>query len=363
MIKRANILNFIKKNIDSGKVNIIFTPKGVDSEFFLMNDLRKFLENNFDNCLISYTSAYFQEFDLKLFNSFITTNRKIFVLINDLSKYKNPLSIIEMFYGNENINVIATTSISIKRLAGKNETDVRGRFNLCFYPPFLYGDECNIDSSDSIKKLFELYFYDYKYCQLARQIYLFLLRNVGLNISYRDIYANCGSGISLVTFVDVVNYLNDCGLFYIIPRKRLDSSEPMNYGYAFYPCRSQDILSKELDANDAYRTKAYFDSMVVAKLLYDKCKIFKAFSFRRKMIGEKRVIVYSNDGILIKKGNREVFLKTIYFDKDNTNFEMPFNFKGNIQKMLAFYNEKAAHFNESGIVKCFIKQILEKGVF
>lgn len=363
MNKREKILDFIKGEVGSGRPIIIFTPKGVDSESFLTNEVKPFLEENFNNCLISFSSAFSSEIDYRLFNSIASSDRKTFILIDDLSLYKNPLSIIQMLYGNNNVDVIATSSVLPSFLAGKDETDIRGRYSLCFYPPFLYGDELNNNQNYNIKDFFDHYFYDYRYKKVAQKIYLYILKNIGQILSIRDIYLKCGEGVSLVTFVNIINYLKDSGLFYVLNRIKLDSLQTMNYGFAFYPCRAQDIMAKELDVDDLYREKAFYDSLILARAFYDGDEIYKAVYFKKVTVGNKRINVNLNDCFLIKNGNKQLLMKT-KFNKDNSSdSDMFLKCRCNIQKVIIYNNHRNSIVDSNGIIRCSVYDIVNKGIF
>ena len=360
MNSRKILLDKIKENIGSRKVNIVFIPKGIDSEAFLMNDVKNMLEENYEDCVISYSVSTGKD-DMNFLNSFISSKRKVFIMLNDLSQFSDPLSIINMFYGNTNIDVIATTSINIKRLAGKEITDIRGRYISYFYPPYLYGD--NIDERDTIDKMFEQYYYDYRYSELSREIYFYILNHVGQVLSFRDIYSHCTNNVSLVTFVDIINYLHSVGLFYILPRIEIDSSNELNYGYVFYPCRAYDILSGEIKLDNSKRLKAYYDSMLVAKVFYDGQLIWSAFYVKKETFNGKRVNVQYNNCFLIKNDNQRVLLKPNYYSNNEKNLNMFIKYKGNIQKIIVSDNDRRYHMDIDGTLKCGIKYILEKGVF
>ena len=362
MVNRNNILYSIKENIGSGKINIIFTPKGVNSESFILKDIKGFIEKNFEDGIIFYSTAESSRIDMDLFSTIVSSNKKVFVLLNDLSLFKDPLSIINIFYGNKNINVIATTSVHIKRLAGSDMTDIRGRYISFFYPPFLFGDEVDMDKS-TIKGMIENNFSDYKHKIIAKNIYQYLLPRVGQILSFRDIYSNCGNSVSLVTFVDIINYLHDAGLFYILPRVEIDDFEEMDYGYSFYPTRCFDVLSKEVEIDDYQRQKIYFDSLLVAKAFYDNQLIYRAYHTKRAGVDGKRINVQLSNCFLVKKNNQYVLLKTNYYQDNDRSMQMYLKYKGNIQKIIVSNGDMNFHIDESGIVRCGIKYILEKGIF
>ena len=361
---RHNILSSIKENIGSGKINIVFTPKGVNSEAFLKKDLRNFLEKNYENCVISFSNGHTTGYDIDLFNSFISSNKKVFVLLNDLSKFEQPIGIINMFYGNKNIDVIATTSLSIKRLSGKNISDIRGRYISYFYPPFLYGDEIN-DHQDSIAFLFNLYFLNYKHIKIAKKLYFFLLNHVGQILSFRQLYSECGNGISLVTFVGIVNYLHDSGLFYLLTRIELGTFNEMDYGFAFYPTRCFDIFSEdeEVKLNKAQRLKGYYDSLLVAKAFYDNQTIYRAFHIKKETIDEKRINVQLSNCFLIRNKNQYVLVKTDYYSEDDRLLNIFKKYKGNIQKIIVDETDRGFQLNSDGIIECGISFLLKKGIF
>ena len=64
MHNRDVILQSIKENLNSGKINIVFTPKGVDSESFLLTDLKSFIEKIFENSIIFYSSGSRKQYDM-----------------------------------------------------------------------------------------------------------------------------------------------------------------------------------------------------------------------------------------------------------------------------------------------------------
>ena len=100
MNNRDAILQSIKENLNSGKINIVFTPKGVDSESLLLTDLKSFIEKNFENSIIFYSSGSEKQYNVELFDSVISSNKKAFLLIDDLSQFDDSNSIINTFYGN-----------------------------------------------------------------------------------------------------------------------------------------------------------------------------------------------------------------------------------------------------------------------
>lgn len=362
MKKRKTILNLIRDNVGSGKVNIIFTPKGIDGESFLINDLSSFLKEVFPNCFISFIRDNTRTYELDLFNSFIDADKNFFILINDLSLFKDPLSIINMFYGNKNINVIATTSVNIKQLSGKNITDIRGRFINYFYPPFLYGDELD-DNSVSSSELFNKYFANYKFKSLAQKIYSTIVEDAGDVLSFRTLYKACHNETSLVTFVEIMNYLHDAGLFYLLPRVEIDNHEELDYGYVYYPTRCYDILNLSTNPNMSQKLKAFYDSLIVARAFYDNQTISRAFHTSRETISSERVFVKLNNCFLIKNDDETVLLKTNYFNDNDISTNMFVNYKGKIQKILVDDSNTAFHLDEKGILRCGVKYILEKGIF
>lgn len=362
MENREVILNSIKENIGSGKVNVVFTPKGIDGESFLLDVLSSFLKNNFPDCFISFIRDNTKTNKLDLFNSFINVEKRFFILINDLSLFKDPLSIINMFYGNKNIDIIATTSVNIKQLSGKNMTDIRGRFINYFYPPFLYGDKFD-DKNDSFSQLFDKYFENYKFKTLAKKIYSVIIKNSGDVLSFRTLYILCKNETSLVTFVEIMNYLHNAGLFYLLPRVEIDNFEELEYGYVYYPTRCYDILKYSNNPNVKQKTKAYYDSLIVARAFYDNQTISRAFHTSRETISKERVFVKLNNCFLVKNKNESVLLKTNYFNDDDISTNMFVNYKGKFQKILVDESDAAFHLDEKGILRCGVKYLLEKGIF
>lgn len=362
MKKREVILNSIKDNIGSGKVNVIFTPKGIDGESFLLNDLSSFLKELFPNCFISFIRDNTRTYELDLFNSFVDIDRNFFILINDLSLFKDPLSIINMFYGNKKINIIATTTVNMKRLSGKNITDIRGRYINYFYPPYLYGDEID-DNNISYSSLFEKYFANYKFKSLAQKIYSKIVEDAGDILSFRTLYQVCRNETSLVTFVEIMNYLNDAGLFYLLPRVEIDDLEELEYGYAYYPTRCYDILKLSTNPNINQRIKAYYDSLIVARAFYDNQIITRAFHASRETISAERIFVKLNNCFLVKNKGETILLKTHYFDEDDISTNMFVNYKGKFQKIIVDGSDDAFYKDKKGILRCGVKYILKKGIF
>lgn len=362
MYNRDVILQSIKENLNSGKINIIFTPKGVDSESFLLTNLKTFIEKTFENSIIFYSSGSGKKYDMELFDSVISSNKKAFLLIDDLSQFDDPNSIINTFYGNKNINVIATTSINVERLAGKDMTDIRGRYISYFYPPYLYGDDYDT-SKNSIRNMFRLYFSDYRYKEYAAKLYTYILNHSGELITLRKIYSECGADTSLVTFTNIFNYLHDSGLFYMLTRINLNNLTELDYGYALYPCRCFDILSSEMKMDEHKRQKIYYESSLVARVLYDNQIIHRAFHVKRGIADGKRVNIQLSDSFLIKSNNQSVLLKFSFPWDNDKSLELFKEYKGNIQKMIVFYNDSGFQLDDYGIIKCGIKHVLEKGVF
>ena len=362
MNNRDAILQSIKENLNSGKINIVFTPKGVDSESLLLTDLKSFIEKNFENSIIFYSSGSEKQYSVELFDSVISSNKKAFLLIDDLSQFNDPNSIINTFYGNKNINVIATTSINVEKLAGKDMTDIRGRYISYFYPPYLYGDDYDT-SKKSIRNMFRLYFSDYRHKENAKKLYMYVLNHSGELLTLRKIYSECGVGISLVTFINIFNYLRDSGLFYLLTRINLNDLTELDYGFVLYPCRCFDILSSEIDVDEQKRQKIYYESSLVAKVLYDNQIIHRAFHVKRGIADGKRVSIQLSDSFLIKSNNQSILLKFSFPGDNDKSLELFKEYKGNIQKMIVFYNDSGFRQDEHGIIKCGIKHVLEKGVF
>ena len=358
---REKILSSLKTNIGSGRVHIIFTPKGVDAESFLLNDVKVFLERNYENCIISYFDGSAARYQISLFNSLVSSNR-VFVLIHDLSRHDDPTSLINTFYGNKNIDVIVTTSVQIERVAGKDITDIRGRYDSYFCPPYLYGDEIN-DGERAIKTLFDLHYGDYKFKDIAERVYHHILLHVGETMSYRRLFASCGEGVSLATFVEIINTLRDTGLIYVLRRTETDDFKEVGHGYAFYPSRCFDALSEELDIDDGQKKKGYYDSTLVAKALYDGQKIWKAHHPSRQTSGSKRPMTYLNDCFLLSNLRQYVLVKTLYNDANDAGMNLFLKQRGNIKKIIASDSDEGFFVNEDGILTCGIKHLLDKGVF
>lgn len=361
MYNRDAIFQSIKTNLNSGKMNIIFTPKGVDSESFILTDVKSFIERDFENSVIFYSSGSEKQYDMNLFDSVVSSNKKAFLLINDLSQFDNPLSIINMFYGNKNITIIATTSIAIERLAEKDITDIRGRYVLYFFPPFLYEDDHNININ-SIHNLFRFYFADFRHEKIAIQLYKYILINSGEILSIRNIYSKCGAGVSLVTFISIFNYLHDSGLFYNLSRIDLNNFTELDYGFALYPTRCFDIFSEEIQMDEQKRQKIYYESLLIAKSFYDNQIIYRAFHIKRGVSNGKRINIQLNDSFLIKGKSQNILLKFFFPWDDDESLKLFKEYKGNIQKMVIYSNDSDFHLDERGIINCGINKALQKGV-
>ena len=362
MQNRNRLLDHIDENLGAGKAHIVFTPKGVDSESFLLEGLKKRLEKEYKNSTFFYFTGEDALQKIAVLGTVLATKEKVFVLINDLSHSSDPLSIINSCYANNAIEVIATTSVSVKGLSGKNMTDIRGRYISYFYPPFLYGDERDANRK-SVNKFFDLCFGDYKYKDIALEIYRYMLSRVGQLYSFREIYSSRKFEVSLVTFMTIANHLLYTGLVYMLTRVEISNLSEVDYRYAFYPSRAFDLLDEEVPLNKDERGTAYYDSLLVAKAFYDDQRIYRAIHLINQTADHKDNLGPLSRCFYIEDKNQRVLLKTDYCASDQRSMAIFQKFKGNIQKIIVSSGNRSFYMDDKGILKCGIQHLLREGVF
>ena len=357
MNNREKIYSFLKEYIGNGEVKVIHTPRGFDTTSFLINDIKPFLIANYDNPIIYLVDKKNSDVKFEVLDSLVSLNRKVFIMLDKLETYPFLISLIAGYYGNNNIDIICTSSLSISYLVKDRLSDIRGRYRSIFYPPHLYGDKLDKKDINNLYYLFKSIYSNYKYIEEAYSIYHFILQNIGNILSYRTIYKHVKTKLSLMTFIQVVEYLIHAGWLYKIPIMNLSTKKELTYKFKLYPTHGDHIFLDELNIDIDKRNKNYYDSLLVAKYLFNDISIFSNYFVERKF---KKRNVFSN-AFLIKAKYNQYLLMLKYENTNELEIQMFYNLKVGIQKVLASSNSIKKVFDSRGVLRCSLEQIFLEG--
>ncbi len=351
-MKRHELINRLTKYIGSGKSNIIQCYEGYPNKEFLFNDLKNKLHELFPNHhiitiepIIKYKNNL-----LPLLSSLkeISNDNPTIVLIHDLFYYSAPEAIINSFYNCSSLTGFITSNVNVSYKLKRKDTLVRGRYNTFFLPPFLYGDEEDITVqpinylTDDINK-----------------IYTYILAHAGQMLTYRNIYKNIDTTMTLTSLIEIVEYLVNYNILYRLPRIDINKMNELTCGYIYYPVNIRDIDNSSLSYEEKYKLKR--EAFFVSKMIYDGLKVKKAISYQYVTKDSKRVRIEVNRGFLISNYDKYVVVKLI-FENSDEEIERLIKSQRNIPHIVALLGNMEYTMDKYGLTYVGLDNLLTKGL-
>lgn len=356
---RENIKKEIKNSLGNGKVKILCGAYSKTMKEFLVDEIRQTFKNTY------YIGSVFTKVDLlKHLSENLSAEdsaKKIFI-IDRLPDYNDIDGIINLFAGNSNVDLIASSNIHLEDLLGNRSTVIRGRVQYIAFPPFLYSDFLDNHHTfdllnyveDTDETLFD-YIPTYKYRNEVEKICDYIAKNVGYPINFRGMFENMSLDVSLNTFVSVFNYAAHHRFFYALNKFDLKKMDTLpNYLYC-YPtdisqiCRSVTNIDKQ--------RRSIYETAIIAKLINDNNLVYKAV-YRNSE--NKHFNALANTYFVVSK-NKQYLLK-LYFTENQDSLERYYRYKSLYPRYIIIMDDIDTYVDEHGVTYMSVKNFLTYGV-
>ncbi len=356
---RESIKKEIKNSLGNGKVKILIGAYSNIMKAFLTEEIRSSFKN------VYYLGSIFTKVNLlEYLNENLTNSdetKKIFV-IDRLPDYDDIDGIINLFAGNSNIDLIATTNIRLEDLLGNQATVIRGRVQYIKFPPFLYEDFLDnrqtfdlVDYIEDINENLFDYIPTYKYKNEVEKICDFIANNVGYPINFRGMFAKMSPEVSLNTFVSIFNYAVRHRFFYSVSKFDLKKMDTLpNYLYCYPSDISQ--ISRSV-VNIGKLKKSVLETAIITKLINEDNLIYKAV-YRNSETNYNNAL--TNTFIVFSKTKN--YLLKLYFSDNQQSLENYYRYKSYYQRYIIINDDIDTFVDEHGVTYMSVKTFLRYGV-
>ena len=308
------IIEKILNDLGNGMAKIIECNKDIDSKSFLFKNVKNRIKEKINNCLFfEFNNDSLSKKDilkeLEKIEKIIKDNKAV-ILVDDLFSYYAPEAIINLFFGNNNIDLIFTSNIEISYKLKSKETIVRGRYNSYFLEPMIFYEEIN--KSVLHTKALE----NYKYQKEAKEIYKYLLNHAGEHLSYHKIYESLKIKKNINFYINVIEYMSKSKMIYFLEIKNIKEFKKKTYGFIVYPTFISDLELSSLSSDKKFIANK--EATVVSKLVSRGFNVYAATSYYAAYVNNVYVTrnIY-NAGFLIEYYDKKALIK-IYFDNDES---------------------------------------------
>ena len=356
---RKELLKKIKEYMWTGKAIILTGPDSNAMNSLFRNDIKS-LFNERDRYL--YLSDYISsERIIDFLKESITNNAYDIYLLKEISLYDNADVIVNLFKDRPEICLIATSEINLNRHYENTSTLIRGRINNIFVPPFLYEDYLNSSNASSLveylKKTtdgFEDSLRDYKYRKQAMMLYKCMNKYIGYPLSLTSIFSDADFGVSINTFVSIVNYMIARGYFYTISKIDLEKNDLMKNMAYFYPTFAKTIVDDDACSN---MINKILETSIIAKLINEGNAVYKAAYRSREKQSDNSLF----KTFLVMNYKEKYFLK-LYFEENEESLENYKKFRGLYRKIAILKDDIIENTDDNGVLYLSIKSFLERKI-
>lgn len=308
---REKITRTLLDDLGKGQIHILIHNADDDLKDYLFRTLIHQIQERFPGCLIYPFFRVQQKNDIVPILESLSklTCDRIIIILEDLLSFDVPESVINMFYGNNNIDLIAASTINPNHFFNDFQKSlIAGRYKTYFCPPMLFEDAIKEKgSSYHLGGLSEL---KAKSFEKAKAVYTFLLNNAGNVISFSYIKNHLGFDINLVTLIEIINYMNARGMIYLLNRMDVDKKQLLNNKFVVYPTFINDLDLSAFDDETKYYLK--LESGVVAKIFNENDLAYYGVSFHFKSLDIGRAKITYHNGFFVtdKNGQTKFIIKT-----------------------------------------------------
>ena len=317
------VLKELLNDLGNGKAHIIIHNVEDNINDFLFDALTKELQSIYPDCLIYPFEKANTKYDIiPILESIskINKGKRLIIIVENLTSFYVPESIINMFYGNHEIDLIVSTNISLEYYFNDHQkTLVAARYRIYFCPPMLYEDMSLIKStSPHIGGLNGLKQSTY---ERGKQIYSYLLNHSGETLTYSKIKTDVDPKINLLTIIEIINYMVARGMIYLINRMDVDKLEVLDSKFVIYPTFISDLDFSTLNDETKYYLK--LEASLVAKIFNEDDMVFYGISYHYEVHTKGRVRITYNNGFAV--GNKYGQIKYIIKPSFQTDYRQEYN--------------------------------------
>lgn len=350
------ILDKILNDLGNGKAKIIECNKENDVKNFLFFEVKNEIKERLNNCLFfefyndgSSKKDIFKE--LENINKIYQNNRTI-ILICDLFSFCSPEAIINLFYGNKNVDVIISSNIEVSYKLKNKDTEIRGRYISYFVDPTSF---TSINENILHIKPLE----NYKYKDEAIELYKYLLNHSGEVLTYRSICDSSKIKKDLYFYIKTIEYMNKTKMIYLLEIKNIKDLKKKAYGFIVYPTFIFDLELSDLTYDKKFRLNK--ESIIVSKLISYGFLVSYAISFYGDYVNNKYITRnVCNAGFLIESYSRKSLIK-ICFNND-TSIERFIKLKTKIPQIIIVLSNMNLKVDDNGMIYYGLNNFLADGL-
>lgn len=345
--------NTIKKieKFNNHKPIILIGPYSKSLNAFFTKQLIDYYK---DKKVILISNTFPKEHLFDFLKSSLEINKHDIYLIEDLCSYTEYSSIINMFASTRDAYLIATSNVDLTM----ENTNIRGRINTIYYPPFNYDDFLQSEETSLIDYLknnnedVSILLKDYKYKDEALKICKIINEQISSSTSFQMLHSISGVNVSLNTFTKIINYLIERHFLYNVYKIDITTRKPLSNYFYIYPSFISDIVDgskpKQIILNKV------LESCVVSKLINERNQIYRIHA-KESLNASMKNTFYIDD-------TNDKYLLNIYLDGNEENLNKFVKFKCYLKKYVLILDNINKFTDEFGVTYLNIYEFLKKGI-
>lgn len=364
--------DLIAKNLNSlgnGYLKLITGLVGTGKTFFLFHDLFNEIYKDKSKLIIEIRNEKDKDVKRKLLKLKEENTGSVVILIDNIFAYDSPETLFDLFSGDTNVDVIATSDIAPHYAMGENETLIRGRFQTFYFSPLSFNDSFEknknneytsngglfISKDECIQKIvaqglkFKRFRGDYKANMFS--LIHYVSDHYGEPISFTKILKSMNIKVSINTLISYCDFLESSYLFYILPRENIESHQKKAYEFRIFPV---DMKFN----NGNIRNNIISRSSLLSKLKENSYSISDGYIYGK--FYEKYQAM--NLAFIARKSKDRIYIS--YSDGDGTKeaFQLMKHIKDSFPKIVVVPYDTPTWKDEYGIIHMSLNQLLFKGL-
>lgn len=365
---KTNLLQVLCDSIGNGFVKNIVSARGTGAKEFLFENWKKYLIQNYPDSVIIDTTELKNKNIKEICIFAKQSERKTFILINQIWKLKDFDSIINICANAKNIDLFTTSHSFFPIYSSEKITLIRGRLFNIYYPSTLYEDYLgNDDNGNVIDFLFnnklnsEVIDLNMKLLDKQTKKCLQIVLNYhNKPLTYRqlaeDMSKNSQSKTSRYLAQQYFSTLDEKSILYLIERFDIKRCQRIN-GKFVYPIDTRFYFETKRDDETICK---FMTAAFISRLFYDNWFIQKATYVSQR---NNRTFCGDTDaGFLVKKNDKSFLI----FISNNISDDVVLKAKlvpSDIQKIIITLDVIGdIQFGNDGIIFYSYEKLLKEGL-
>lgn len=148
MQTHQDLIAKILSSLGNGYLKLITGLVGTGKTFFLFHELFNEIYKDKSRSIIEIKNEKEKDIKQKLLKLKEENTGSVVILIDNIFAYDSPETLFDLFSGDSNIDVIATSDIAPRYAMGENETLIRGRYQTFYFSPLSFNDSFEKNKSN-----------------------------------------------------------------------------------------------------------------------------------------------------------------------------------------------------------------------